>query len=106
MTVLWAVLGVGIGSLLFRLVPLAGPGGLPEQLSRVAGWTGLAVIAALSVRTVLQLDDASVPAARLVAAVSVAAGLVLAYRGKSVLVAVGVGGATYLIIAASVAALS
>lgn len=34
------------------------------------------------------------------------AGLVLAYRGRSVLVAVGVGGSTYLIIAAAVAALS
>lgn len=106
MTVLWAVLGVGAGSLLFRLVPLASPRRLPEQLSRVAGWTGLAVIAALSVRAVLQLDDASAPAARLVAALSVTAGLVLAYRGRSVLVAVGVGGSTYLIIAAAVAALS
>lgn len=106
MTVLWAVLGVGVGSLLFRLVPLAGPGRLPEQLSRVAAWTGLAVIAALSVRAVFQLDDAAVPAAHQVAALSVTAGLVLAYRGRSVLVAVGVGGSTYLIIAAILAALS
>jgi branched-subunit amino acid transport protein len=106
MTMLWAVVGVGIGSLVFRVVPLASAGQLPERLSRVAGWTGLAVISALSVRAVLQVEDPSIPGASLVAAVSVATGLLLAHRGSSVLVAVGVGGSTYLIIAAAVAALT
>jgi len=106
MTVLLAVLVVGVGSVLFRLIPLLSSGRLPEGLTQAAGWAGLAVVAAISVRSVLQLHDASIPGAPVVAALSVTAGLVLAFRGGSVLVAVGVGGAAYLIISAAMAALT
>lgn len=101
MNVVLAVLVVGAGSLLFRLVPLMSSRRLPEQLTRTAGWAGLSVIAAISVRAVLLQDDPSLPVAPLVAAVSVAAGLITAFRGHSVLAAVGVGGASYLFIAAA-----
>ncbi|MCW2761975.1 MAG: hypothetical protein JWR85_2176 [Marmoricola sp.] len=105
MSVLWAVLAVGVGSLLFRLVPLLGTRRRPDELSRIAGWTGLAVIAAIAVRSVLMHDDPCLPAAPLFAGLSVAAGLVLTFRGRSVLVAVGIGCSTYLIIGAAVAVL-
>ncbi len=106
MSVLLAVLVVGVGSLFLRLAPLLSTGRMPEKLTAAAGWAGLAVVAGISVRSVLLFQDRSIPDAPLLAAVSVAIGLVLAYRGRSVLVAVAGGGATYLIISAALAALS
>ena len=106
MTVLLAVLVVGVGSLLFRIVPLISTGRMPEGLTRAAGWAGLAVIAGISVRSVLLFQDVSTPVAPIAAAVSVTAGLAVAFRGRSVLVAVGVGASSYLIISAALAALA
>ena len=100
MTVLIAVLLVGGGSLLLRVVPLLAARSIPDRLTSLAGWAGLSVLAAMTVRAVLHYHDPSVPAARTVAAVSVGLGLLLAFRGRSVLVAVGAGGATYLVLAA------
>jgi branched-subunit amino acid transport protein AzlD len=104
MSVLLTVVVVGMGSLLFRLVPLLGARRLPERLTTVAGWTGLCLLAALTVRTVVQHQDPSLPGApglpAVVAAVSVGAGLVLAFRGRSALLAVTAGGATYVVLSA------
>ena len=99
MTVLIAVLVVGAGSLLFRAAPLLGARHLPDPLTNAAGLAGLAVIAAMSTRAVLHHEDAGIPAAPVVAAVSIAAGLLLAFRGRSVQVAVAAGLATYLVLA-------
>jgi len=106
MTVLLAVLVVGLGSLFLRLAPLLSTGRMPEKLTQAAGWAGLAVVAGISVRSVLLFQDRSVAGAPVLAAVSVAIGLVLAFRGRSVLVAVAVGGATYQVISAALAALT
>ena len=57
-------------------------------------------------RSVLLFRDESISSAPVLAAVSVAIGLVLAFRGRSVLVAVGLGGAAYLITSATLAALT
>jgi branched-subunit amino acid transport protein AzlD len=104
MTVPLAVLVVGVGSLVFRLLPLLGARRLPERLTTVAGWTGLCLLAALTVRTVVQHQDPSLPdvpgVAPLLAAVSVGAGLLLAFRGRSTLLAVSAGGTTYVLLAA------
>jgi branched-subunit amino acid transport protein len=106
MTVLLAVLAVGAGSLLFRLVPLLGAEWLAEPVTRVAGWAGLSVLAAITVRSVLQHQDPTVSGAPLLAALSVGAGLVLAFRGRSQLVAVAAGAAVYLVLVAALTALS
>jgi branched-subunit amino acid transport protein len=100
MTVLLAVLAVGAGSLLFRVGPLLGANRLPDRLPVVAGWAGLSVLAAITVRSVLHHEDAGVPAAPLLAALAVGSCLVLAFRGRSLLVATGVGGAAYVALAA------
>lgn len=97
MSVLLAVVVVGAGSLVFRLAPLLSPRHLPEWLTQGTAWAGMAVIAGISVRSVLLHEDATIPSAPALAAVSVLAGLVMAYRGRSVLVAVGVGVSAYVI---------
>jgi hypothetical protein len=79
---------------------------MPEKLTGAAGWAGLAGIAGISVRSVLLFEDRSTAGAPVLAPVSVAIGLALAFRGRSVLVAVGVGGATHLIISAALAAIA
>ena len=91
-----AVLVVGLGSLAFRLVPLVAARRVPARLSTVAGWAGVAVLAAYTVRAVLQHHDPAVPAASLVAAIAVGAGLVVAVRRGSVLLAIGACAAVYL----------
>jgi branched-subunit amino acid transport protein AzlD len=106
MSVLIAVLVVGVGSLVFRVVPLLAAHWIPDRLTAVAGWGGLGVLAAITVRAVLNHQDAAVPAAPVVAAVSLGVGFLLAFRGKSVLISVGAGGLTYVAIAAALAALS
>jgi branched-subunit amino acid transport protein len=101
MSVLIAVVVVGFGSLLFRAVPLVGAHRLPVRLAEAAGFAGLAVIAAITVRAVLLHEDGSIPAAPLVAALAVGLGLLLASRGHGVPVAVGAGLASYLLLAAA-----
>ena len=103
MSVLVAVLVVGLGSLLFRAVPLVGAHRLPVRLAEAAGFAGLAVIAAITVRAVLHHQDVNISAAPLVAALAVGLGLLLAFRGRPVPVAVGVGLASYLLLAAALA---
>jgi branched-subunit amino acid transport protein len=106
MTVLIAVLVVGAGSLVLRTAPLLAARRIPDRLTSLAGWAGLAVLAAMMVRAVLQHRDSSIPDARLVAAFSVGIGLLLAFRGRSVVLAVGAGGSTYLLIAAALMTVS
>ena len=100
MSVVIAVLVVGLGSLLFRAVPLVGAHRLPVRLAEAAGFAGVAVIAAITVRTVLHHQDGGVPAAPLAAALAVGVGLLLAFRGRPVPVAVGAGLASYLLLTA------
>lgn len=96
MTVLLAVLVVGAGSLAFRLGPLLGADRLPAGLTRLAGWAGVSMLAAVTVRTVLHHENPSLPAAPLLGAAAVAVCLLLTARGVSLLLAVAAGGATYL----------
>lgn len=105
MTVVIAVTAVGLGSLVLRLMPLLGAHRLPDKLARVAGWAGLSVLAAITVRAVALHRNSEVSGAPLVAAISVVAGLALAHRGRSVLVSVASGAATYLFLAAVLAAI-
>jgi branched-subunit amino acid transport protein len=102
--VVLAVIAVGLGSLAFRLVPLLTGRQVPARLARAAGWAGLSVIAGITVRSTLLLEDPGVPLAPVAALLSVLVGFVLAFRGRSVLVAVGVGCASYLALAAALAA--
>jgi branched-subunit amino acid transport protein len=101
--VVLAVAAVGLGSLAFRLVPLVTGRQVPAVVARAAGWAGLAVIAGITVRSTVLLEDPSVPLAPVLAVLSVALGLVIAFRGRSVLVAVGVGCAVYVVTAAALA---
>ena len=106
MRVLLAVLVVGAGSLLLRLAPLLGARRLPDRLPRIAGWAGLSVLAAFTVRAVLGHHDPAVPGAPVLAALAVAGGLFLAFRGRSLLFAVAAGTACYLVLSAAVSALT
>lgn len=106
MSVVLAVTFVGAGSLLFRLLPLLGARRIPAGLTSAAPWAGLAVLAAMTVRSVLGHQDSTVPAPQAVAALAVSVGLLIALRGRSLLSAVGGGALTYLAIAAALAALS
>lgn len=96
MTVLLALLVVGAGSLAFRLGPLLGADRLPAAVTRVAGWAGVSMLAAVTVRTVLRHEDPHLAAAPLLGAAAVAVCLLLTARGVSLLLAVAAGGATYL----------
>ncbi len=98
MSVLVAVLVVGLGSMVLRVAPLLVAHRVPDRVARVAGWAGLAVLTAIVVRTVLVHQDVDVPGARAVAAVAVGGSLVLAYRGWSLLTTVAVGASTYLVL--------
>jgi branched-subunit amino acid transport protein len=86
MTTILTLVVVSLGSLAFRLAPLLGAGRIPDPVARVAGWAGVSVLVAIAVRSVLHHQDTTTPSATLVAAVSVACGLVLAMRGRSILV--------------------
>ena len=100
MSVVIAVLVVGLGSLVFRAVPLVGAHRLPVRLAEAAGFAGVAVIAAITVRTVLHHQDSGVPVAPLVAALAVGVGLLLAFRGRPVPIAVAAGLTSYLLLSA------
>ena len=110
MNVALAVAVVGAGSLMFRLLPLVGATLIPDRLSVHAGRAAMAVLAAMTVRTVLRHGDDAVTGspvtAPVLAALAVGLGLWLAYRGRSVLVASSVGLASYLVLAAGFAALT
>lgn len=109
MSVLLAVLVVGLGSLLFRLAPLLGAERLPDRITRAAAWAGLSVLAAITARSVATHQDASVAQlvpAPLVAAAAVGLGLFLAHRGRSVLVAVATGAAAYLVLSGVISGLT
>jgi branched-subunit amino acid transport protein AzlD len=104
MSVVLAVGVVGVGSLLLRLAPLLGARLVSESTGRIAGWAGLSVLAGMTVRTVAGHEDPSLPGAPLVAVVAVGAGLLLAFRGRSVPLSVAVGAGIYLLAAAAHAA--
>jgi branched-subunit amino acid transport protein AzlD len=77
-------------------------------VARAAAWAGLSVLAALTVRSVATHQDASLPplgAAPLVAAGAVGLALLLAHRGRSVLLAVGAGAVAYLLLSGLVSGL-
>jgi branched-subunit amino acid transport protein len=103
MNVLLAVLVVGTGSFLLRVVPLVGARRLPDRVAAFAEYAGMAVLAAIVVRAVVLHRDPGVPGAPLVALVATASGLLVAYRGRSVLTSVATGAATYLAITAALA---
>jgi branched-subunit amino acid transport protein len=106
MRTLLVVLVVAAGSLAFRLVPLLGAVAVPERASRVARGAGVAALTALVVRGVLQHREPGVPGAAAIAAAAVAAGLVVAGRGRSLVLVLGAGLGTYLVLAAAVRALT
>ena len=103
MNVLLAILAVGAGSLAFRLVPLLTGRQIPMALARGASWAGLSVIAGITVRSTLLLEDPGVPLAPVAGLVAVSIGFVLAFRGRSVLLAVAAGCASYVVLAAALA---
>lgn len=105
MTTILALLLVGAGSIAYRLIPLLGAARVPEALSRAATWAGLSVVAAVTVRRVLEHQDHSIPWPAGVAAVSVALGLALAARGRPMLLVLAVGAGTYVVLSALLAAL-
>lgn len=106
MTTVIALLLVGVGSVAYRLLPLLGAARVPEQVSTVAGWAGVSVLATVAVRGVLNHRDDSIPWAVPVALVSVALGLTLAARGRPPLVVLGAGAGAYLVLSATVGALA
>ena len=103
MTVLLAVALVGLGSMLLRVLPLLGAAWIPDRLTVHAARAGIAVLAAMTVRTVVQhRDDALAGAsvtAPVLAALAVGFGLWLAYRGRSLLLATFAGLASYVVVA-------
>lgn len=105
MNVLLAVLVVGAGSLVARVVPLLGARRLPEGLSRLAGWAGVAVLAALTVRAVVLHEDASVRYPGAHAFIAVVLALVTAYRRRSTVLAVAVGATAYVALSVATAAI-
>jgi hypothetical protein len=110
MNVVLAVTVVGAGSLLLRLLPLLGAARVPDRLTAHAARAGVAVLAVMTVRTVLLHEDDALAGAwvtpPVLAALSVGLGLWLAFRGRSVLVASFAGLTTYIVLAASLAALA
>ncbi|MFC4785042.1 AzlD domain-containing protein [Nocardioides sp. MAHUQ-72] len=108
MTVALAVFLVGGGSLLLRVLPLLGAARIPDRVSVHAGRAGMAVLAATTVRTVLQHRDDSLAGgsvtAPVIATIAVGLGLWIAYRGRSLLVAVAAGLGAYLTLATLLAA--
>jgi branched-subunit amino acid transport protein len=109
MSILLAVLVVGTGSVLFRVAPLLGAERLPEELSRASALAGVSVLAAITVRSVVTHQDATLPQvtpAPVLAALAVGLGLFLAHRGRPVLVVVATGAATYLVLSGAVSGIT
>lgn len=105
MTTVVALILVGAGSVAFRMLPLVWAARVSDTVSTVAGWAGVSVLTAVTVRGVLQHTDSTIPWAVPVAAVSVGAALAVAARGKGMLVVLGVGAGTYLALSTVIAAL-
>jgi branched-subunit amino acid transport protein len=93
-----AVIAVGVGSLVFRIVPLAFADRLIGMtgVDRVLRHAGTAAVAAMAASS---LDRAAVTSHVPALIVATAVGLVLTLRGKSMLTVVAVGLALYLVIA-------
>ena len=106
MTTLVALLLVGAGSFTYRLLPLLGAARVPEAVSRVAGWAGVSVLAAVTVRGVLHHHDRSIPWAVPVAVVALAVALAVAVRGRGILVVLGAGAGTYVALSTVVGVLT
>ena len=108
MTVALAMVLVGGGSILLRVLPLLGAARIPDRVTVHAARAGMAVLAATTARTVVQHRDDSLAGASVtapvLAALAVGLGIWLAYRGRSLLFAVAAGLATYLTLAAVLAA--
>ena len=106
MRTLLVVLVVAAGSMAFRLVPLLGAVAVPERSARVARGAGVAALTALVVRGVLHHQEPGVPGAAVIAALAVTAGLVVAAKGRSLVLVLGAGLGTYLVLAAAVRAVT
>ena len=106
MTTVVALLIVGAGSLAYRLLPLLGAARVPEAVSRVAGWAGVSVLAAVTVRGVLHHHDRSIPWSVPVAVVALAVALAVAARGRGNLVVLGAGAGTYFGLSTVIGALT
>jgi branched-subunit amino acid transport protein len=93
-----AVIAVGVGSLIFRIVPLAFADRLIGMtgVDRVLRYAGAAAVAAMAASS---LDRAATTNYLPAVAVAAGVGLVLILRGKSMLTVVAVGLALYLVIA-------
>ncbi|HEX6249423.1 MAG TPA: AzlD domain-containing protein [Nocardioidaceae bacterium] len=98
MTTLVALLLVGLGSVAYRVLPLLGAARLPEPVTTAATWAGVSVLVAVAARGVLNHEDASTPWPTAVAVVSVGLGLLVAARGRSVLLVLVTGATTYLVL--------
>jgi branched-subunit amino acid transport protein len=92
-----AVLAVGVGSLIFRIVPLAFADRLVgmARLDRVLRHAGTAAVAAMAASS---LDRAATVTYVPALVVAVAVGLWLTLRGKSMLTVVAVGLALYVVL--------
>jgi branched-subunit amino acid transport protein len=91
-------MAVGVGSLVFRIVPLAFADRLIGMtgVDRVLRHAGTAAVAAMAASS---LDRAAVTSHVPALIVATAVGLVLTLRGKSMLTVVAVGLVLYLVIA-------
>jgi branched-subunit amino acid transport protein len=98
MTTLVALLAVGLGSLAYRALPLLGADRVPEGVSRAAGWAGLSVLVAVTVRGVLRHEDPATPGSVVVAVLAVGLGLLLAARRRPMLVVLLAGAGTYVVL--------
>jgi branched-subunit amino acid transport protein len=106
MTVLLAVVTVGVASLFFRLAPLLGADLLPDRVVRLASYAGLAVLAGLATRAVVLHDNPAVTAVPgpLLAVAALAPALYLAHHGRSMLLAIATAAATYLVLTTALGA--
>lgn len=99
MTLLAAVAIVAAGSLLLRAVPLLTARHVPERLADAAGWAGLGVIAAMTVRGLLGPSPGCGLVTQLPALLAAGVGVLLAVRRVPTLIAVASGLGTYLLLA-------
>lgn len=97
--VVLAVVVVGAGSLLLRLVPFLATARLAEPAARAAAWAGVAVLAAFTVRAVLAHRDPEVAAPALLAVACLGLTLLVAVRGHPVVAAVAAGAGLYVVVA-------
>lgn len=90
-----AVLVVAAGGFALRVIPLLAARHLPDEVSDIAAWAGLAAIVALIVRAVA--GHGAGPGGPLPASVALVIAMALACRGRPVLVALPVGVAAYIV---------